>query len=375
MNFSVAGPGGGIVSNANSGQTIWIKNNIGESVPGVMVQVLGNSTLFLSAANTYTGGTIALGGTIQAGKDTSFGTGLITLDAATLKGDGVHNLNIGNAVSANNVLAPTSTVDNTGQKLTLSGDISGTGGLVFTDSSPGAPFAGWTVLSGTNSYTGGTAILGTTVQANNSSVFGSGNVTLDFGTVQTKGSNLTLTNNFILANTINLGGVTGGFLDANGATLRISGNISGPGGLEIVDSTLTFSSVILTGTATHTGGTTVCFCATLEIGSASTMGSITGPIDNLGTLRFVNADTSGITTLNNEGGALTVFRNTTDAGTMTIENKFDPFFGPSTLKIPRLRIGQRGHDQQSRRHLLAIRQQCGVQRKCDRRQIDHQQWR
>ena len=61
---------------------------------------------------------------------------------------------------------------------------------------------------------------------------------LDFGTVQTKGSNLTLTNNFILANTINLGGVTGGFLDANGATLRISGNISGPGGLEIVPSSL-----------------------------------------------------------------------------------------------------------------------------------------
>ena len=188
-------------------------------------------------------------------------------------------------------------------------------------------------MSGTNSYTGGTTILGTTVQANNSSVFGSGDVTLDFGTVQTKGSNLTLTNNFILANTINFGGVTGGFLDANGATLRISGNISGPGALEIVNSTLAFNSVILTGTATHIGGTTVCFCATLEIGTASTMGSILGPIDNLGVLRFVNADTSGITTLNNEGGALTVFRNTTDAGTMTIENKFDPFFGPSTLRF------------------------------------------
>ena len=148
--------------------------------------------------------------------------------------------------ASNKVLAPTGTVDNTGQKLTLSGDISGTGGLVFTNSSPGAPFAERPVLSGTNSYTGGTAILGTTVQANNSSVFGSGDVTLDFGTVQTKGSNLTLTNNLILANTINFGGVTGGFLDASGATLRISGNISGPGALEIVNSTFTFSSVILT---------------------------------------------------------------------------------------------------------------------------------
>ena len=30
--------------------------------------------------------------------------------------------------------------------------------------------------------------------------------------------------------------VTGGFLDANGATLRVTGNISGPGGLTTVDS-------------------------------------------------------------------------------------------------------------------------------------------
>jgi len=333
VNFSVAGSFGGIISSANAGQLITIKNNIGASVPGVNVKVLGNSTLFLTAANTYGGGTIVDGGTIQAAKDTSFGTGLITLDKGTLMGDGVHNLNIGNLVGVNNVLGPTSTVDNAGKKLTLSGDILGAGGLVFIDSSPGAPFAGKTVLSGTNGYSGGTKIVATTVQANNASVFGSGSVTLDFGTVATKGSNLTLTNDFILANTINIGGVTGGFLDANGATLRISGNITGAGALEIADSTLGSNSVILTGTNSYTGGTTVCFCATLQIGTASTLGSIIGTIDNLGTLKFVNADNSGITTLKNEGGALTSFQNATSAGTMTIENLFDPFFGPSTLRF------------------------------------------
>ena len=333
VHFSVAGPTGGIISNANAGQTITIKNNIGESVAGVTVQVLGASTLFLTAANTYSGGTTALGGTIEAAKDTSFGTGLITLDAATLKGDGTHNINIANLISVNNTLAPTNTFDNTGKKLTLSGDISGAGGAVFTDSSPGAPFGGRIVLSGTNTYTGGTTVVATTVQANNGNVFGSGNVTLDLGTVQTKGSNLTLTNDFILANTTNFGGFTGGFLDANGATLRINGKISGAGTLETIDSAGAFGTVVLAGINTYTGGTIVCSCSTLQIGTASRLGSIIGPIDNEGVLKFVNADTSGITTLKNEGGALTSFHNATNAGTMTINNLFDPFFGPSTLRF------------------------------------------
>jgi autotransporter-associated beta strand protein len=336
VNFSIAGAGGGIVNNANAGQLITIKNNIGESVPGVTVVVAGNSTLFLTAANTYSGGTFALNGAIQAAKDASFGTGLITLDNGTLKGDGIHNLNIGNAISVANVFAPVSTVDNAGAKLTLSGNITGNGGLKFVDTSgsffvPGVP--GRTVLSGDNAYTGGTTIAGTIVQANNSSVFGTGAVTLDFGAVQTKGTNLTLSSDFVLANTINFGGFSGGFLDANGATLRISGNITGPGTLQTVDSAGLSNAVILTGTNSYIGGTIVCSCSTLQLGTNNVQGTIIGPIDNEGTLKFNNANTLGITTLTNEGSALTVFNNTTNAGTMTINNLFDPLFGPSTLRF------------------------------------------
>ena len=61
MNFSQAGGSGGIIDNANSGQTITIANTIGESVAGVQVQLLGASTLVLSGANTYTGGTTVSG--------------------------------------------------------------------------------------------------------------------------------------------------------------------------------------------------------------------------------------------------------------------------------------------------------------------------
>jgi autotransporter-associated beta strand protein len=61
VNFSLAGALGGIIDNANSGQTITISNNIGESVAGVQVQLNGTSTLVLLGSNTYTGGTFITG--------------------------------------------------------------------------------------------------------------------------------------------------------------------------------------------------------------------------------------------------------------------------------------------------------------------------
>jgi autotransporter-associated beta strand protein len=67
VNFSLAGATGGIINNANSGQTISISNNIAESVAGVQVQQLGNSILTLTGTNTYTGGTIINAGTLQLG--------------------------------------------------------------------------------------------------------------------------------------------------------------------------------------------------------------------------------------------------------------------------------------------------------------------
>jgi autotransporter-associated beta strand protein len=71
VNFSLAGAGGGIIDNANSGQTISISNNIGESVAGVQLQQLGSSTLILTGNNTYTGGTfICSCATLQLGDAT-----------------------------------------------------------------------------------------------------------------------------------------------------------------------------------------------------------------------------------------------------------------------------------------------------------------
>jgi hypothetical protein len=55
VNFGLAGPTGGIIDNANSGQTISISNNIGESATDVQVQLLNSSTPILSGTNSYAG--------------------------------------------------------------------------------------------------------------------------------------------------------------------------------------------------------------------------------------------------------------------------------------------------------------------------------
>ena len=226
VNFSLAGPLGGIIDNANVGQTISIANNIGESVAGVQVQLLGASTLILSGTNSYTGGTMISVGTLQVTNNSSVGTGTVTLQDGLFQADG-------------------------------SGD-------------------------------------------------------------------LTFSNNFRINNT-----AIGSAIDANGIILTIAGKITdgvGAGQLTVLDNA-GGGAVVLTNTNTYTGGTTICSCATLQLGDATHTASIVGNVTNFGAFNIVNANTGGITAITNdlEGFALfaglTTFLNATSAGTMTITNR------------------------------------------------------
>ncbi len=221
VNFSLAGPTGGVISNANAGQAISISNNIGESVAGVQVQQLGLATLVLSGTNTYTGGTmVAGGGTLQVTNNASVGTGTVTLDNGLFQADGL--------------------------------------------------------------------------------------------------SNLTFTNNFKINS-----GASGSAIDSNGVVLTIAGNITdgnGPGKLTVLDSTFGSGVVVLLGTNTYSGGTFICVCASLQLGDATHKASLVGDITNEGQFAIVNANTSAITSLTNDGGFTTFFGANT-AGTMTIVNK------------------------------------------------------
>jgi hypothetical protein len=114
-----------------------------------------------------------------------------------------------------------------------------------------------TVLSGVNTYSGGTRVVDTVLQVTNNASVGTGAVTLENASFVADGlSNLTFTNNFRINNTI-----AGSAIDANGVTLTIAGNISdgnGAGKLTVMDSSGGGGTTVLLGTNTYSGGTTIC---------------------------------------------------------------------------------------------------------------------
>jgi len=310
----------GIFNLANSGQTISISNNIGETTPSAQVQQLGASTLILSGNNTYSGQTVISAGTLQVTNNNSVGTGAVFLDGGMFQADGASNLTFANNF---NVTPTGGTVDNNGTVLTIAGVIANdtgfvaTGVLQLTDSSGGF---GTTALSGVNTYSGGTKVVGATLQVTNNSSVGTGAVTLDDALFQADGfSNLTFANNFRINNSIN-----GSAIDANGVRLTIAGNISdgtGAGKLTVLDNSFAGGGVVvLTGNNTYSGGTTICFCGTLQLGDATHTASIIGDVNNEGLFNIVKANTSGITSITTDGGFTTFFGGNT-AGTMTIVNK------------------------------------------------------
>jgi autotransporter-associated beta strand protein len=182
------------INNANAGQTITIANNINDGFDGVSiipvsVQQLGNSTLVLAGANSYSGGTLISAGTVQVNTADSLGAGTVTLNGGTLQMTGIASANFSNNFAVN---APGGAVDVNGGQVTFSGVIAdgmGAGVLSLIDSAG----AGTVQLSGVNTYSGGTLVSGTTLIVTNNSSVGTGTVALDNnGLFQADGlSNLT----------------------------------------------------------------------------------------------------------------------------------------------------------------------------------------
>jgi autotransporter-associated beta strand protein len=232
--FSLSGPTGGVINNGNLGQRIEISANITDGIGGAIgVQQLGNSTLVLSGANGYSGGTLISAGTVQVTNANSLGSGTVTLNGGSLQ---MQSSTVVNVAFSNNfaVNAAGGTIDANGAQVNLQGVIAdGTGaGVLRLIDSTGSTAAN-VQLSGVNTYSGGTLVMGTTVVVSNNSSVGSGAVTIgDNGLFQADGlSNLTFTNNFKTTGT-----APGAAIDSNGTTLTIAGDISGAGKLTVLDS-------------------------------------------------------------------------------------------------------------------------------------------
>ncbi|WP_079842834.1 autotransporter outer membrane beta-barrel domain-containing protein [Salmonella enterica] len=232
----------------------------------------GAGTLILNAENTYTGGTTISDGTLVANNVEALGTGDVT-DNATLE------LNTGGDF------------DNA---------ISGSGQVVKSGDET-------LMLSGANSYTGGTTISGGTLVATNVEALGSGDVT--------DNATLELNTGGDFAN--NIGG-TGSVVKSGDKTLTLSGTNSYTGGTTISGGTLVANNVEALGTGDVTNN------ATLEL---NTGGDFTNAISGSGqvvksgdetlTLSGANSYTGGTTI---SGGTL-VATHVNALGTGAIDNR------------------------------------------------------
>ena len=108
----------------------------------------GGGTVILNNVNTYTGGTILAGGTLQVGNNAALGTGTLTLAGGTL------NTNIARRPAATPsfcpIARPRSTASSQGNNLTFAGPVSLVGSNTLAVSNTGL-----TAFTGVVSGSGG----------------------------------------------------------------------------------------------------------------------------------------------------------------------------------------------------------------------------
>ena len=216
----------------------------------------GTGKLILSGNSSYSGGTTVTGGTLSMTNGNAVGTGLLTLGGGTtLQLDGTF------AVANNIGVAGLAQFDvTTGNTATVNG------GIVNALASPAPPGTlektgtGTLVLTGANTYSGGTLISSGVLQATNNGAVGSGAVTLNGGTFQAGANALNFTNAFALNS-------AGGMIDTNGFALTISGNITnGTGSGPLIKTGA--GTLTLTGLSSYSGATGVN-AGTLQAGAAN----------------------------------------------------------------------------------------------------------
>ncbi|WP_265919827.1 autotransporter outer membrane beta-barrel domain-containing protein [Cupriavidus nantongensis] len=224
----------------------------------------------LAGNNAYTGGTFLNGGTLAVANDGNLGaaSGALTFNGGTLENTSTF------ATSRSATLNSGGGTFQTNADLTVSGAIGGVGALTKTGGTT-------LVLTGNNTYGGGTTIAAGTLQIGDGGTTGA-----------------------IIGDVTNNGALVFDRSD----THIFGGAISGGGVVNQIGS----GTTVLTGNSIYTGGTTIS-AGILQLGNGGTSGSVTGDIVNNGMLALNRADTttldgviSGIGTVNQIGTGITV---------------------------------------------------------------------
>jgi outer membrane autotransporter protein len=264
-----------------------------EAVPGGTVTVdnsLGQVTA--SGLNVATNGYLITGGALTL--------------VETVAGSGATEIRVGDGTAAG-----------AGITATIGSVLQGSTQLVKLD-------LGTLVLTGVNTYTGGTAINEGVLQVANDNNLGAA-----LGGLSFNGGTLATTASFASARMVTLNANGGTFDVAPATTLFLNGTISGAGGLTKADT----GTLTLTGTNTYGGGTTIT-AGTLQLGNGGTSGSIVGDVADNGTLAFDRSDTVAFSGVISGMGAVAQI----GSGT-TIMTANNPYTGGTTVSAGTLVVG------------------------------------
>ena len=287
----------------------------------------GNSawTITLAGANTYSGNSTISTVTVQApvladqGTVSSLGTaagasGVTTVNlngklsytgtgASSNRGWNLNNGTLSNDGSGALALSGSMTISNTatlggsfsGAANSISGVIAGAGVLAVNG-------AGTWILSGANTYTGGTTIHAGTLQIGDNNFSGR-----------------------IVGDVVNHGTLAFGRTNF----MTFDGAISGSGNVHQLSS----GTTRLTGNSSYTGGTTIS-AGTLQLGDGGTTGAIVGDVNNNGTLAFNRSDALAL------GGAISGAGTVAQigSGVTTLSGDSSAFSGSTSVSNGTLRV-------------------------------------
>lgn len=304
-------------------------------VTGPNSLTLGSGILELGAANTYSGGTVVSGGTLRLGTGGSLlSTGALTINGGTFDLDG-RTQTVGTLSGTGGTLAlgaGTLTAGNA-NSATLSSVITGSGSVVKQGT-------GTLTLLGANTYSGGTTVSAGALSGNATSLQGAivnnAAVVFDQSSNGTYAGNMSGTGRLIKQNagTLTLTGtsshtggttVSGGVLQGTAANLQgaITNNASVvfnqttagtySGNMSGSGSLTKIGAFVLTlsGNNSYTGGTTVS-AGTLRLGSATALPTDGALTVNGGTVDF-NGNNITVASLSGSGGTISL-----GASTLTV---------------------------------------------------------
>ncbi len=237
-----------VTLNPGTGASYSYAAAIADGAPGMTLTKSGAGTQTLTVANSYSGGTILSGGTLNYGNASALSSGSISFTGNSTLQAGVAT-NLSNAVSV--ATGVTGTVDTNGNTTTLSGAITGDGNLTKTSTGTLTLSGGaGNTLSGTINVNGGTLAITKGADDFSSAKNMPGAITVVTGATLSFDQGFRPAPDNNLANALNL---SGSGTSANAGALHLFGNARASGAITLDnDATITksFNSCFITGSIT-----------------------------------------------------------------------------------------------------------------------------